>query len=188
MLLEVTPEVLSLGKLWRVRVIYTTGPAVRNQISSEMARELITISPIMYHFVVPGLSASSSSTTPSPTSPSSSSQDSVFDVNRYTENPVPERSGGTSEERSTETENKNKNGGREEVQSDLLHDLPDWLQDFRENLADESTSTEPWGNPVPKDRVTSSSSHELPMESRAKSGTGSGQAQYPYSLPEKPKL
>ena len=36
-------------------------------------------------FVVPGLSASSSSTTPSPTSPSSSSQDSVFDVNRYTE-------------------------------------------------------------------------------------------------------
>ena len=36
-------------------------------------------------FVVSGLSASSSPTTPSPTSPSSSSQDSVFDVNRYTE-------------------------------------------------------------------------------------------------------
>ena len=48
-------------------------------------------------FVVPGLSASSSSTTPSRTSPSSSSQDSVFDVNRYTENPVQERSGSTSE-------------------------------------------------------------------------------------------
>ena len=46
--------------------------------------------------VVLGLSASSSSTTPSPTSPSSSSQDSVPD-NRYTENPVPERSGSTSE-------------------------------------------------------------------------------------------
>ena len=49
-------------------------------------------------FVVPGLSASSSSTTPSLTSPSSSSQDSVFDANRHTENPVPERSGSTSEE------------------------------------------------------------------------------------------
>ena len=48
--------------------------------------------------VVLGLSASSSSTTPSPTSPSSSSQDSVFDVNRYTECPVHERSGSTSEE------------------------------------------------------------------------------------------
>ena len=49
-------------------------------------------------FVVPGLSASSSSTTPSPTSPSSSSQDSVFDVSRYTEYPAPERSGSTSGE------------------------------------------------------------------------------------------
>ena len=46
---------------------------------------------------------------------------------------------------STETENKTKNEEREEVQSDLLHDLPDWLQEFRENVVDESTSTEPWG-------------------------------------------
>ena len=74
-------------------------------------------------FVVPGLSASSSSTTTSPTSPSSSSQDSVIDVNRYAENPVQERSGSTSEElrgdplhESTETENKIKNGEREEAQ------------------------------------------------------------------------
>ena len=50
-------------------------------------------------FVVPGLSMSSS-TTPTPTSSTSSSQDSVFDVSRYTVNPVPERSGSesTSEE------------------------------------------------------------------------------------------
>ena len=103
--------------------------------------------------VVPGLSASSSSTTPSPTSPSSSSQDSVFDVNRYTKNPVLERSGSTSEElrgdplhESTETENK-KMVRREEVQRDTSHELPDWLQEFKENLFVESTSTEPWGNP-----------------------------------------
>ena len=49
-------------------------------------------------FEVPGLLTSSSSTTPSLTSPSSSSQDSVFDVNRCTENPVHERSGSASEE------------------------------------------------------------------------------------------
>ena len=48
-------------------------------------------------FVVPALS-SSSSTTPTPTSSSSSSQDSVFDVNRHTENPAQERSGSTSGE------------------------------------------------------------------------------------------
>ena len=88
-------------------------------------------------FVVRGLSTRSS-TTPTPTSPSSSSQDSVFDVNRYIEHPVQARSGSMSAElrenpmhKPTETENK-KNEGREEVQSDLLHDLPDWLQEFRE--------------------------------------------------------
>ena len=87
--------------------------------------------------MVPGLSASSSSTTPSPTSPSSSSQDSVFDVNNYTENPVPERSGCTSGElrrdplhESTETENKNKNEELQEVQRDISHELPRWLQEF----------------------------------------------------------
>ena len=45
----------------------------------------------------PGLSTRSSTTT-TPTSSSSSSQDSVFDESRYTEHPVPERSGSTSEE------------------------------------------------------------------------------------------
>ena len=42
----------------------------------------------------------------------------------------------------TETENKNKNEGREEVHSDLLLDLPDWLQEFRANLVDESVPAE----------------------------------------------
>ena len=72
-------------------------------------------------FVVPGLSASSSSTALLPTSSTSSSlQDSVFDVSRFNENPATERSGSTSGElrgdplhESTETENKNKNEERE---------------------------------------------------------------------------
>ena len=87
-------------------------------------------------FVVPGLSMRSSMSS-TPTSSSSSLQDSVFDVTRYSEYPVPERSESVSEElrgnplhESTETENKNRNEGREDAQSDLLHELPDWLQEF----------------------------------------------------------
>ena len=131
-------------------------------------------------FVVPGLSRNSS-TAPIPTSSTSSSQDSVFDASRYNENPVLERNGSMSEElrgnpvhRPTENENTNKKKGREEVESDLLHDLPYWLQEFREKLVDESSPLEPWRNPAPKDQDTSSSSHELPMESRAKVDPGSG--------------
>ena len=49
-----------------------------------------------------------------------------------------------------------------------------WLQDFRENLVDERSPLKPWGDPAPKDRDASSSSHELPMEPRAKVEPGSG--------------
>ena len=81
-------------------------------------------------FIVPGLSTSSS-TTPTPTSSSSSSQDSVFDESRHTENPVPGRSGSTSEElrgepaakTSRNRKQQNTHEGRGEVQCDLLHDF-----------------------------------------------------------------
>ena len=131
-------------------------------------------------FVVPGLSTSST-TTPTPTSPSSSSQDSVFDVNRYTENPVPERSGSTNEElrgdplhKPTETENQSKNGESEEVQRDISHELLVWIQEFRENFVDESTSKVLWGNPEQGSQDTSKSFHELAMEPRAKVEPWSG--------------
>ena len=121
------------------------------------------------------------------------SRDSVFDVCRYTENPVPERSGSTSEDllrnplqRSTDTKNTNKNEGREEVQSDLLHDLPGWLQEFRENLVDESGPSEARGHPAPGRRDTSSSSHELPMESPAKVEPGSGKHGVHTHFPKDP--
>ena len=165
MLLEETPAVLSLGKLcedhgkthhWisgQKPYLIRKGKRIDCNISNYVP------------FVVLGLSASSSSTTPSPTSPSSSSQDSVFDVYRYTENPVTERSGSTSGElrgdplhETTETENKNKNEGSEEVQSDLSHELPDWLQDFRENFVDDCCPSEPRGNPAHDNQDTSRSS------------------------------
>ena len=49
MFLEETPAVLFLGNSVRVMGIHTTGPAVKNHISSEMARELVAIYPTMYH-------------------------------------------------------------------------------------------------------------------------------------------
>ena len=95
------------------------------------------------------------------------------------ENPVPEGSGGMSEElRETRCMNpqkpKNKNEGREEVQGDLLRDLVDWLQEFRGYSVDESSLVEPRRNPEQGSQDTSSSSHELPMEQRAKVKPGSG--------------
>ena len=79
-----------------------------------------------------------------------------------------------------------KNEGREEVQSDLLHDLPDWPLEFRENMVDESSPLEPRKNPAPKDQDTSSSSHELPMQSRAKVELGSGKHSVYTHFPKDP--
>ena len=45
---------------------------------------------------------------------------------------------------------KNKNDDNEEVRGNLSHDLPEWLQEFRHGLVDES---------VPEHRDASSSSH-----------------------------
>ena len=115
LLLEETPTLLSLGKLCDdhgYTCHWTSGQ--QPHLTKKDKRIDCNISNCV-PFVVPGLSTSSSSTTPSPTSSISSSQDSVFEVRRYTENPVPERSGSTSEglrgnslHRSTETENKKK--------------------------------------------------------------------------------
>ena len=98
MFLEETPAVLSLGNLCEGhgythhRTSSQKPHLIRNgkRIDCNISNKV----PI----VVPGFSPNSSSTTPSPTSPSSSSQDSEFDVNRYTGNPVQERSGSTSGE------------------------------------------------------------------------------------------
>ena len=82
----------------------------------------------------------------------------------------------------------NKNEGHEEVQSDLLHEWPDWLQEFRENLVGESSPSEPWRNLALGHRDTSSFSHELPMESRANVEPGSGKLSVFTHFPKDPKL
>ena len=87
---------------------------------------------------------------------------------------------------STETENKNKNGESEEVQRDISHELPDWLQEFRENLNDESASTEPLRNPEQGSQDTSKSSRELPMEPRVNVEPGSGEYSVNTHFPKDP--
>ena len=59
---------------------------------------------------------------------------------------------------STEIENPNKNDD-EEIESGELPGVPDWLQEFKHGLVDES---------VPEQRDASSSSHELPLALRPK--------------------
>ena len=65
---------------------------------------------------------------------------------------------------SAETENSNKNEGNEELHSELLQDVSEWLQNFKENLVDEN---------VQPHQYSPSSSHELPMEPQAKVVPGS---------------
>ena len=69
---------------------------------------------------------------------------------------------GNSWHESTEIENPNKNDN-EELQSGELQRVPDWLQEFKHGLVDES---------VPEHRDASSSSHELPLKPRAKVVSG----------------
>ena len=193
MLLENTPAVLSLEKLCEDHGYTYHWSSGQKPHLTKMCKRIDCRKSNYVPFVVLGLSTSSS-TTPTPTSSPSLSQDFVFGREQTHRNPVSERSGSTSEElwrnplqKPTETENKNTNKGREEVQSDLLHDLPDWLQEFRENLVDESSLLEPRVDLAPEDQDTSRSSHESPMESRAKVEPGSGK-QCIYALSEAPKL
>ena len=66
------------------------------------------------------------------------------------------------------------------------NELPDWLQEFRENLVVERSPSEPRWNPEPGYRDTSNASHELPMESRAKVEPGSGKQSVFSHLPKDP--
>ena len=96
-------------------------------------------------------------------SPASTSQNTVTD----TEIPATSRSEKASEDSSargnswhasTEIENPSENDD-EELQSGELQGVRDWLQEFEDGLVDES---------VPEHRDASSSSHEFPLELRAK--------------------
>ena len=136
-------------------------------------------------FVVPGLSASSSSTTPSPSSSSSSSQDSVIDVKRYTENPIPERSGSTSEEQ-RETRCINQQKPKTQIK---MKDSKKYRAIYCMTCRTGYMSSEKiWLMKVVlwSHGDTSKSSHGLPMEPRAKVEPGSGKHSLHTHFPKDP--
>ena len=92
MLLEETPTVLSLEKLCEDHAFSYHWTCGQKPHLTQNGKRIDCNFSNSVPFVVPGLSMNSS------TSSSFSSQDSVFDLRRYAENPVPERSGSTSEE------------------------------------------------------------------------------------------
>ena len=93
--LEETPPVLSLWKLCEDHGFSYHWTSGQKPLLTKKGTRIDCKKSNCVPFVVLGLSTRSS-TTPTPTSSSSSSQDSVFNVSRYTENPVHERSGSMS--------------------------------------------------------------------------------------------
>ena len=139
-LLEDTPAILSLGKLCEGREYsyeWTSGqkpPLIRN------GRRIECNTANYVPFVVPGLSTGSSS---SATSPTSSSQEAVIP----TQHPRSTRSESTSGIESVrgdpsrgpaETKNPNENEDNERVRGDPLRELTGGLEEFTENLVDNS--------------------------------------------------
>ena len=97
MLLEETPAFLSLGKLCEDHGYTYHRTCGRKPQLTKKTRKLIAINQTMCHslsLVYRRVPLQSST----PASSTSSSQDSVFDISRYMENPANERSGSTSEE------------------------------------------------------------------------------------------
>ena len=170
--------------------IPTTGPAVKNHISSEMTRKLIAIYPTLYRLwfldylrVLPHLHlhlplhhllhrSQYRRTEKTDILKIQCQKEVEVRMESFWRNPLQE---------STEI-----TGESQEVQRDVSHELPDWLQEFREILVDESTSTEPWRNPEQGSQDTSKSSHELPMEPRAKVEPGSGKHSVYTHFPKDP--
>ena len=66
------------------------------------------------------------------------------------------------EVRGNSSKNPNENDDNTEVRGNSSHDLPEWLQEFKDNLVDER---------VPEHRDASCSSHKIPSE-RAKVVSG----------------
>ena len=152
-LLKDALAVLSLGKLCEDHgyTYYWTSGQKPQLIQNSRRMECNTANYVP--FVVPGLSTSSSSSS-SPTSPTSSSQEAVIP----TQHPASARNEsmsdgvrGNSSRGPSEIENPNKNDN-EGARGGPLRDLPEQLEEFKENLVDDS---------VPEYRDAPSSSHEL---------------------------
>ena len=179
-----------LGNSAKITGIHTIGPAahlIRNGKRIDCNKS--NYAP----FVVNGLLTSSSSTTPSPTShhhrhhriPHLTSSD-TLKIQYQKEVEVRVKSFGETrcmnpQKPKTKLKMKDAKNYKE-----ISHELPDWPQEFRKNLVDQSTTTDPWRNPEQGSQDTSMSFHELPMEPRAKMEPGSGKHSVYTHFPKDP--
>ena len=123
-LLEDTPAVLSLEKICEDHGYSYESTCGQLPHLTKNGRRYDVVRK-NYVPLVPGLATGSSSST-SPTSPTSFSQDSVNSTKR----PATIRS-------ESMRERERAHGDSEIARGDLLSGLPDWLQEFKENLVDE---------------------------------------------------
>ena len=193
MLLEETPAVLSFGKLSVDHGFSYHWISGTNHISSEMAREWIVIFRFMYHLwflvyqrVLPQLHLHPLLHDLHHRIPYLMSTDTPK-IQYQKEVEVRVESFGETrcmnpQKPKTKTKMENAKKYKEIYRMNCLIG-------YRNSggiLVDESTSTEPQGNPAPKDQDTSKSSHELPMEPRAKVELGSGKHSVFTHFPKDP--
>ena len=198
--LEITPAVLSLRKLCDEKSILTNGSMVKNHILLKNGIRIICNTENFVPIVVPGLSSSpsgSSSTSKTPSrqeSHSSSSSSSSPSSPTVGEIPVREREDATNSDispvpvsnsvddrsgRPDETQaNKNPKTNKKETtieRGDPLcsddSEIPEWLQEFRENLVDDEIPLQGGSH--------ASSSHEASLERREDLGKHNVHTHFP---------
>ena len=138
-LLKDTPAGLSLGTLCEDHGYSSEWTSCQKPQLIKHGRRIQCSTENYVPSVVPGLSTGSSSST-AHTSPASLPPDSVVSTLR----PAPTRSESTSRSargdlslEPKETENTVKHEDTEPARGDLLRDMPEWLEEFTENVADE---------------------------------------------------
>ena len=152
------PQFFRWGSSAKIIGIPTTGPVVKNHILPKMAKincNIANYGP----FVVPRLSTSSS-TSSSPATPTSSSKDTVISTGGVAGKPS---------RGSAETESTKKNEDDEVLRGELLQDVLEWLH------VDKN---------VQPHQYSPSSSHELPVEPRAKVVPGPGRQGISTNFPK----
>ena len=180
-LLEDTLAVLSLGKLCEDHGYCCEWTVGQKPQLIKDGRRIQCSTENYVPIVVPGSSTGGSSSA-TPTSPTSIPHEAVIPTlhpasTRSESTSSIERVRGHPSHESAETKNTNKNGDNETVRRNPLRDLPECLEEFTDNLVDES---------VPAHRDTpASSSRESASEPRGKVVSGKHSI---YTLPEGPKL
>ena len=133
-LLEDTPAVLSLGKLFEENGSSYEWSRGQKPLFTKKSKEFLRKTEMFVFLVVPGLSSSSGTSSSSTSPPQDSSITSSSPATQRSDKQAP-----GDQRDSTETQNKYKMQNDKQATGDRLRDLPEWLQEFTENLEDTET-------------------------------------------------